>query len=206
VKALAKGLMGAAQGALGGLYNAWQTEQQDIRTERLLAARRLEAQQLAAIQAEYANAKDAKDHEQAKELEGIRSEARAEQARELEEGRDRRSAESREAADKRNRDRIEAADRRPRGSSTPPSKKLFEDRTTGEQKWLSEDDPIPSGYFRVSARSKPPEQAKPKPAAPKLSGGLTDPSSIPAGAVIAGRSPDGKTVYRTPDGELWTAD
>jgi hypothetical protein len=176
MSALGKGLMGAAMGGLQGAHTAWQQEQQNIQTERLLAARRLEAQQLAEIQAKFANAKDERDHEQTLEVEGVRSSARAEADQGREEARDRRARESAEAADKRNRDRIEAANNRPRGSSTPPAKQLFESKKTGEQVWIGQDDEIPPDHFRVSARSKPPGPGTPSASAPPKSATPADPN------------------------------
>jgi hypothetical protein len=68
VKALAKGLMGAAQGALGGLHNAWETEQRQIQTQRLLAAKRLEDEQIARINAQYQVEKEDRKLKNDKEL------------------------------------------------------------------------------------------------------------------------------------------
>jgi hypothetical protein len=180
--ALGYGLMGAAMGGLKGAHDLWQQEQVAAQTQRLEAARRLEAQQLAEIEAKFANAKDEKDHEQAKELEGIKAG-----------GREKLEAEKIAAADKRaaeaNASREKAAAiraSRPRGSGTPPAKKLFEDKSSGKQVWLGEDEEIPEGYFRVSARSAPP---KSEPAKPASAAAKPDPNAPPVPG--AKKAPDG---------------
>lgn len=55
-RALAYGLMGAASGVLGGVYNEWQQNQQDIHNAALLRAKMLEEQQLARMKAQYDSA------------------------------------------------------------------------------------------------------------------------------------------------------
>ena len=55
-RALAYGLMGAASGALHGLYDEWQQNQEDIRSEKLMRAKLLEQQQLARMTARYNSA------------------------------------------------------------------------------------------------------------------------------------------------------
>lgn len=52
-RALGYGLMGAAQGFLGGLHAQWQQDQEDIRTEKLMRAKMLEQQELARMTAQY---------------------------------------------------------------------------------------------------------------------------------------------------------
>lgn len=54
--ALAYGLMGFASGALQGLHDEWQQNQQDIRTAALLKAKMQEEQQLARMKATYDSA------------------------------------------------------------------------------------------------------------------------------------------------------
>jgi hypothetical protein len=99
--ALRMGLAGGLMGAMSGAYDQWQNTQQEIKTERLRAAKQLEAETLAKIAAENEAAKDAREHGQALEIEGVKAKGRAE----LETGRQ-------SAADKRSRDRIAADDRR----------------------------------------------------------------------------------------------
>jgi hypothetical protein len=69
--AIGKGLMGAAYGFMQGKHQQWQQTQADlaqqVQSQRLMQAKLLEEQRLAAIAA----AKDDKDHAQAKELKGL---------------------------------------------------------------------------------------------------------------------------------------
>jgi hypothetical protein len=113
--ALGYGLMGAAMGGLQGAHQAWQQEQQNIQTERLLAARRLEAQELAKIEAQYKAAKDEKDHEQALELEGVKAGNREKIEGEKISAADRRAAENNASRER------SAAVRASSGSAAKPS-------------------------------------------------------------------------------------
>lgn len=54
--ALAYGLMGAAKGLMGGIYDQWQQGQEDIRTQKLLDAKMAEERSLAALKAQYDSA------------------------------------------------------------------------------------------------------------------------------------------------------
>lgn len=99
--ALRMGLAGGLMGAMGGLHDRWQETQQEIKTERLRAARKLETDALAKIAAENEAAKDAREHGQAIELEGVKSKTRAELEASKEEGRNKRASEARAAADRR---------------------------------------------------------------------------------------------------------
>lgn len=99
--ALRMGLAGGLMGAMAGAYDQWQNTQQEIKTERLRAARKLENEALAKIAAENEAAKDAREHGQALEIEGVKSKTRAELEASKEDGRNKRS-----------RDRIAADDRR----------------------------------------------------------------------------------------------
>ncbi len=99
--ALRMGLAGGLMGAMSGAYDQWQNTQQEIKTERLRAARKLENEALAKIAAETEAAKDAREHRQALEIEGVKSKTRAELEASKEDGRNKRS-----------RDRIAADDRR----------------------------------------------------------------------------------------------
>lgn len=89
--ALRMGLAGGLMGAMGGLHDRWQETQQEIKTERLRAARQLENEALAKIAAENEAAKDAREHGQAIELEGVKSKARAELELSKESGRNKRA-------------------------------------------------------------------------------------------------------------------
>jgi hypothetical protein len=123
--ALRMGLAGGLMGAMGGLHDRWQETQQEIKTERLRAARQLENEALAKIAAENEAAKDAREHGQAIELEGVKSKTRAELELSKESGRNKRAeasiasresqaAASRAAADSR-------AEKRGAGSQAKPS-------------------------------------------------------------------------------------
>lgn len=54
--ALSYGLMGAAKGLMGGIYDQWQQGQEDIRTQKLLDAKMAEERSLAAMKAQYDSA------------------------------------------------------------------------------------------------------------------------------------------------------
>lgn len=160
--ALGYGLMGAAQGALQGAYQQWGAEQERQRTERYLAAKAAFDEKVATVQAGIDAKKDERDFEQDKELKDIEVSAADKRLQAQQEAADKRAAEA-------NASRVKAAEiraSRPRGSGTPPAKQLFENKESGEQRWFGQDEKIPSGWFRVSARSTPPKSAPPKKEAP----------------------------------------
>lgn len=151
MKALAKGLMGAAQGALKGAHAIWENNMTEARTERLLRARGLEAASLKEIEAEYDKIRDERDFEQEKvlkEKEILATNARAEATLE---SADRRAGDA-------NATRIRAAEitaSRPSGSGTPSKPQLFANKDTGEQRWITPGDEIPEGFFRAPTSGAP---------------------------------------------------
>lgn len=121
--ALRMGLAGGLMGAMGGLHDRWQETQQEIKTERLRAARQLENEALAKIAAENEAAKDAREHKQAIKLEGIKSGGRKKLEASKEEGRNARSRASIAAADRRAQD----AANRPTAAGKPSWKSVAQD-------------------------------------------------------------------------------
>jgi hypothetical protein len=178
--ALRMGLAGGLMGAMAGAYDQWQNTQQEIKTERLRAARKLESEALAKIAAENEAAKDAREHGQALEIEGVKSKTRAELEASKEAERSKRAA-----ADRASREaqaaaaraaRIEAAKigaSRPRGESTKARPVvLVPNSGQGESVAWEPGTPFPTGYTVPNDprfRAQPAAAAKPlASAAPRI--------------------------------------
>ncbi len=188
--ALRMGLAGGLMGAMGGLHDRWQETQQEIKTERLRAARKLETDALAKIAAENEAAKDAREHGQAIELEGIKSG-----------GREKLEASKQSAADKRLQANIEAADRRAAATAAAGIEraKISANRPTaaGKPSWK----PVKQGdgWIYVDQVTNAPvldEQGQPRQAPPpyreRTGGAAKAPAPAPAVAApkpLAGAAP-----------------
>lgn len=175
--ALGYGLMGAAQGALQGLGQAWQTTQNEIKTQRLMAAEQLKAQQLAQIQAQYKNAELERKHENALELEGVKAKGRGALEADRQAAADRRAeldATSRERA-------ASIRANRPSGKSSSPKPGVarlpdnsgwgYADLETGEFRTDAEGNylvaPTPTGERNKPAVAKPAPSATAEPSGPE---------------------------------------
>jgi len=214
--ALRMGLAGGLMGAMGGLHDRWQETQQEIKTERLRAARKLENEALAKIAAENEAAKDAREHGQAIELEGVKSKTRAELEASKEEGRNKRLQANIDAADRRAAataaagiERAKISANRPTAAGKPswkPVKQgdgwIYVDQVTNAPVLDEQGQPrqAPPPYReRDAAKSSAPAPA-PASAAPKASPGAS--RENPVDAQSMGARPPSGTWVRLPSGAV----
>lgn len=254
--AFRSGLAGGLMGLMSGAHQQWQETQHEFRTERARRAKQLESEALARIAAEHESAKDAREHGQAIELEGIKAQGKAALEADKEAGRNERARLSRESADARAARTGSTASAKPQvlvpisgqgesvawtpGTPIPPGYTV-----TADPRFRSRDDER-SGFDKLQndARSRvlkmadaeldyeleqrsilPTDRASDRRAladaltveanelygfrsspAPSQRTNAGAPAGLPAGAVAAGRAPNGVIVYRLADGSLVTAE
>lgn len=139
-RALAYGLMGAAQGVLGGMYNEWQQNQQDIHTQKLLQAKAREQAGVERLAHYYRSQENVKKVQMA--FANDKSLAKQKAASDLDLAKQKQKAEA-ALHEKDNATDIKIARIRAAASNKPkPSLYQLPD---GSRQYLSPGDPIPPG-------------------------------------------------------------